>query len=553
MTRFHGQVFSALITKTPFAGHDWQQTALSLIQLRHTWQHHAQALIEQKQTPPAFVRDLLDISSVQSFLKNQSPTTDWQLLSGFKPDMIEKVISDKTYAAFAPNAKGFSSRSIPPMPTQSAATASSTDPEVASMHQFFQVAFNGKKESKKTQQSENIFSVLLDCWQNPTEDKLEKLALLGRNTQGIVKIAYIRTLGRFKGIDKAVLKLLDFIRSEEKDEISAVLTALGDIDTPRSHLELIASLTRPNIALSSRLDICRMLKGAKLAQLQKELRAALTDLNLGAKQTDDEKELLDSIQSLLLPTSEKATPTSASPQVTFDDKSIDIALAKRFQHYQKQSSEVRRALRTAEFFYRQITDMKQANTIDLSPIIDMQYKALELIFRESFEDSCSRAVQDGSIQRKLDVIGYARPIPHAMDEFENYIAGLPTISAIPFFSKFKLRKMLRALCVFRPGKRFTLDGLKAFALFFLVFGRQQCKFGLQQMYHTGFKHDEQLFSFVRDLHVLQDIRNRAVHEGVPPNAGSDIEGVWRMTSDIMNLVELLKAADQPPKTHRRVS
>ena len=47
----------------------------------------------------------------------------------------------------------------------------------------------------------------------------------------------------------------------------------------------------------------------------------------------------------------------------------------------------------------------------------------------------------------------------------------------------------------KPGKRFTLDGLKAFALFFLCFSRIQCQFGLSGLLDLGMKNDDQLCNF----------------------------------------------------------
>lgn len=160
----------------------------------------------------------------------------------------------------------------------------------------------------------------------------------------------------------------------------------------------------------------------------------------------------------------------------------------------------------------------------------MQYKAMELLYREFFEDLVSQVLQKGTVQRKLDVLGYARPIIRNMDEFESFIASLPVVKDIPFFSKFKLRKMLRALCQFEPGKRFTLDGLKAFGLFFLVFGRQNCKHGLAGIVNIGAKNDQELAEFCRELHIFQDFRNRAAHEGFHPDASNDILGIWRTTA-----------------------
>jgi hypothetical protein len=177
----------------------------------------------------------------------------------------------------------------------------------------------------------------------------------------------------------------------------------------------------------------------------------------------------------------------------------------------------------------------------------MQYKALELLFRETFEEPCSRLIQKGVLQRRLDIIGYARPVPHAMDDFESYIASLPIVREIPFFSKFKLRKTLRAICQFKPGKRFTLDGLKAFALFFLCFSRNECKFSLEKLFPLNMANDKELFEFCKSLHIFQDFRNRAAHEGFHPDAAQDMVGIWRQTAEI---VQSLAKAKQVTGSHR---
>ena len=197
---------------------------------------------------------------------------------------------------------------------------------------------------------------------------------------------------------------------------------------------------------------------------------------------------------------------------------------------------MKRALRTGQFFYDQVSGPMSADNIEISPIIDMVYKSLELQFRESFEDLTMTLVKEGVLQRKLDIIGYARPIPKQMDEFEDYISKFDTIKEIPFFSKFKLRKMLRALCQYKPGKRFTLDGIKAFALFFLCFSRSSCQYGLAGLLDLGMRSDQELYTFVKDLHILQDFRNRAVHEGFRPEARNDIEGIWATAGDIYSRV-----------------
>jgi hypothetical protein len=124
------------------------------------------------------------------------------------------------------------------------------------------------------------------------------------------------------------------------------------------------------------------------------------------------------------------------------------------------------------------------------------------------------------------------------------------VREIPFFSKFKLRKMLRAICQFRPGKRFTLDGLKAFALFFLCFSRQECRYGLAHMFPIGLAGDRELFEFVKALHTFQDFRNRAAHEGFHPDAANDMDGIWSTTAQIVQtMLKTMPAVGSPPSDH----
>ena len=121
-----------------------------------------------------------------------------------------------------------------------------------------------------------------------------------------------------------------------------------------------------------------------------------------------------------------------------------------------------------------------------------------------------------------------------MQIFEDYLAQLQIVRTIPYFSKFKLRKMLRAICLYRPGKRFTLDGPKAFALLFLVGSRKDCPFGLAGTMPLSFKTDNELFEFIKLVHLLQDSRNRAVHEGLTWEAQDEIES---MRSQAYKIIE----------------
>jgi hypothetical protein len=382
-------------------------------------------------------------------------------------------------------------------------------------------------------------------WTKPSGQLLPQLAQSARQVEGIFRLCYIATLGRFQGEDQAALKLLDFIRTKEEDELRAVVYALASIGTPRALQELVATLTRPNVTTALQLEICTLLAKADVTNLQSEIRSAIKDViekGAGAASVDEVREAM---AGLLSPVATEALPAqtrSSSPQ---SDAQLDASLSAKIPYYKELSSEVKRALRTSQFFHVQVSVDDAPESIDLSPVIDMQYKALELLFREAFEDHCSQVIHRGVLQRRLDVIGYARPIPRAMDDFENYIGSLPVIRDIPFFSKFKLRKMLRAICQFRPGKRFTLDGLKAFALFFLCFGRSQCRHGLNGLFPLGFKDDLALFEFVKTLHVMQDFRNRAAHEGFHPDASNDIDGIWRDTAQIVQtMFETRKFLDQ---------
>lgn len=399
---------------------------------------------------------------------------------------------------------------------------------------FFDVAYRGKNETPGSGQ--DYFSALATAWNAPDDKQLGQIAKIARQENGVMRLCYLNTIGRFKGMDQAALKTLDFIRSKEEDDLRAIMNALAGIGTPRATQELVSSLTRPNVSPQLQMEICAHLTSTDVSNLQNELRSALNDLNVAPDVESDKWDIRDAIAALLVPTDAVvSTGTTSSSVVTpaAGDPDLDHTLSGLIPGYKELSSEVKRALRTSLFFHQQVSSEHAPTSIDLSPVIDMQYKAMELLFREAFEDHCSKIIHRGVLQRKLDIIGYARPIPRAMDDFENYVASLPTVRDIPFFSKFKLRKMLRAICQFRPGRRFTLDGLKAFALFFLCFGRRECRYGLAGLFETPYPTDAELFDFCKTLHIFQDFRNRAAHEGFHPDAANDIDGIWRHTAEIV--------------------
>ncbi|MFW7379522.1 MAG: hypothetical protein ACOH5I_11985 [Oligoflexus sp.] len=396
---------------------------------------------------------------------------------------------------------------------------------------FFDLVYRSAAKIDAKNIQNEYWQTLTDAWLDPKGEKLEKLANLARQMPFLFQISYVDTLGRFKGIDNAALKLLDYIRSQEENILRAVINALAGIKTNRSTQELVAFLTRPNVSFTLQMEITQILKDCDLTRLQHELRSAINDLRSDISSDEPVWELRETLTSLLLTGEQTASSGSPGDQPTSED--LDRSLRQRIPSFDLLSGEAKRALRTAQFFHLQVSSSGNLNTIDLSPAIDMQYKALELSFREKFEDITGAVIREGSLQRKLDVLGYARPIPRAMDDFERYIENLPTIKSIPFFSRFKLRKMLRAICQFRPGKRFTLDGLKAFALFFICFSRKECRYGLNNMLPIPDMSDAELYEYCKALHVFQDFRNRAAHEGFHPDASHDLDGIWTNTSMII--------------------
>lgn len=397
---------------------------------------------------------------------------------------------------------------------------------------FFAVV---KGESKDRPTKSNFWAELAGAWSQPKQCDLAHLATESRKQRGVATLCYLMTLGKMKGNDEAVLKTLDHIRTPEEDELRAITVSLGEINTTRSLQELISIITRPNATVQIQQEVVAILTKRDVSALQKELRATVRDLQVPMDPTSIWLELRESLANLIQATSqnEASSHSESSGDGGIDDKKLDDELGRKIPNYRELSSEIRRALRTALFFNHSIAGSESSHAIDLSPLIDMQYKAMELLFREFFEDAVSQALQRGDIPRKLDVIGYARPIPQKMDEFEGYIASLPIVREIPFFSKFKLRKMLRAICQFEPGRRFTLDGLKAFGLFFLCFSRHDCRFGLANLFPIGMRDDKELAEFTKELHVFQDFRNRAAHEGFHPEASNDIQGIWRTTALIV--------------------
>lgn len=406
---------------------------------------------------------------------------------------------------------------------------------ISDRERFFDIAYRGIHHKIKSSKADGYWQLLTDAWIKPDLVKLDSLSQEARCAPRIFQLCFIDTLARYEGVDTAALKLLDFIRSQEEDILRGTIYALAGIDTNRSKQELVAFLTRPNIPFYLKMEITQILQESDLKLLQSELRSAINDIKMDHPEESSNLELREAISSLLVvqKPEELSIDNSKSLGETPTTSHLDKLLHDKISDYHQLSSEAKRALRTAQFFHLQVEHSGNLSTIDLSPAIDMQYKALELSFREKFEQATGELIRQGVLQRKLDIIGYARPIPHSMDDFERYIEGLDIIRSIPFFSKFKLRKMLRAICQFRPGRRFTLDGLKAFALFFLCFSRKECRYGLGNLLPLPSLTDAELCEFCKSLHVFQDFRNRAAHEGFHPDASNNLDGIWKGTVSIV--------------------
>ncbi len=417
---------------------------------------------------------------------------------------------------------------------------------------FFDSTYRNRKLTNDQVPKAEPWKTLFESYQNKSDEQIDKLVALADQSHGVFKLCFLNVLGSFKGSDRAVLKLLGYLRSTEDHELESMIQALGDIGTARAGQELLKVMLRPSLNQAAQIKIIRCLEKMETEGLQTELRGAIAEIQTLPMGSAEKDELTESLASLLITTNNSPVEVDASvsAQSTF---ATDEYLTQLIPCYGKLSGEVKRALRTGQFFHNQVRAHQNSSSIDLSPVIDMQYKALEIYLRESFENYANQLIHDGVLQRKLDIIGYARPIPEKMTAFENYVGNHPIVREIPFFSKFKLRKMLRGLCQFKPGKRFTLDGLKAFSLFFLCFSRKKCTYGLANLMPMPFPSDQQLALFCKQLHIFQDFRNRAVHEGLPPGAANNIEMTWKETAEIIVQINNLNSILEHVKAQTRVA
>ena len=138
-----------------------------------------------------------------------------------------------------------------------------------------------------------------------------------RQAPALYQICFIDTLGRFKGVDTAALKLLDYIRSQEEDVLRSIIHALSGINTNRSVQELVAFLTRPNVSFHLQMEITQVLQEADLSLLQSELRSAINDIKYDGTGDNPVWELREAISSLLL-IEEPESPSGENAEATAD-------------------------------------------------------------------------------------------------------------------------------------------------------------------------------------------------------------------------------------------
>jgi hypothetical protein len=411
---------------------------------------------------------------------------------------------------------------------------------------FFDCVYRGKVA--RSAGGASPWAVMTRAAADPASCNAATLTSEARKVTGVFVQCFFATIERMKGRDELVPSLTTLMNTTETSELSPLIHALNGIDTPQSHSYLVRLLGRSNVPGWLKVEICQMLSGKNLASFQGELRDVIKAITARFTElTSRDFELVDAIQSLLTPITasekgHKPAEDTAGRRGAQGFKPDELEKLPRtlIPGFEQLAPEVTRALRTAQLIFQTILQNETIEGIDISPSVDMQYKALEILFRMNFEESTLRLVQSGILQRKLDVIGYARPSKSMTDMFENYIGSLPVVRDIPGFSRFKLNKVLRTIAMFQAGRRFTLDSLKAFGIFFLVFGRKECRYGLANLFALNFKEDGELLEFFRNLHIFQDIRNRAVHEGLPIQATKSVEALWNLTASIINQAQKLK-------------
>jgi hypothetical protein len=336
------------------------------------------------------------------------------------------------------------------------------------------------------------------------------------------------------GSDESVKTLLyQGLQHIDSEFVAHTIRELLPSPHPRAQQALIRCVGRNAIPDEVKLNILEEISIHNPSEILHELKT-LEILRLPQHIDDAVRDAVGRVAALVDETDSQNNPSMEGAVIRINGPDVDSTIRSLLPDVDLLNIDARSALRTAEMILMQSRSWSQGG-MDLSPIVNMHCKAVELVLRDSFEPFTDAILRKGLLSRKLDILGYARPIPEKMQIFEDSLANLPIVRTIPYFSKFKLRKMLRGICLYRPGKRFTLDGPKAFALFFLVTARTNCAFGLESMFKLGFENDNLLFEYIKLIHSLQDSRNRAVHEGLTWEAKDEIES---MRSQAFKVIEI---------------
>jgi hypothetical protein len=346
----------------------------------------------------------------------------------------------------------------------------------------------------------------------------------------------LRALVRLNSEDSVKAILYQAFQHIDTDFVAQTIRELLKSHHPRAQQALIRAVGRSTVSDDMKQLILDEISMDNPLELMRELKT-LELLRLPQHIDDAVREAVGRVAALV---DSSAIEHAEAKEEKASIADVDGIITNFIPSAEKLSVDTRSALRTAEMILIQ-SQSWGSDAVDLSPIVNMHCKAVELAMRETFEPWTDALMRQGLLSRKLDILGYARPIPEKMQLFEDFLASLPVIKTIPYFSRFKLRKMLRAICLYRPGKRFTLDGPKAFALLLLVISRKSCQFGLSNVLNVGFKNDMELFEFIKLVHSLQDSRNRAVHEGLTWEAKDDIES---MRSQAYQIIEFTQKAGE---------
>nr|BFD33326.1 hypothetical protein GTC16762_29440 [Pigmentibacter ruber] len=352
----------------------------------------------------------------------------------------------------------------------------------------------------------------------------------------------VRALVKLDTDDAIKAILYQALQHIDIDFVEHTIIELLKSKHPRAHQALIRLISKPNISNEIKIKIINEIPLINPEEILQEFKT-LQLMRLNEK-LDLALQIAIKKISLSIP---QQIDNSVKHEQKISSQDIDFVIKSFIPNCDPLSIDSKSALRTAEMILIQSKEWGN-EAVDLSPIVNMHCKAVELTMRDTFEAYTDSIIRKGELSKKLESIGYGKGVVEKMTAFEEYIANLPIIRTVPYFSKFKLRKMLRAICLYRPGKRFTLDGPKAFALLLLVAARQECQFQLNKIISLNFSDDNELFEFIKLVHSLQDSRNRAVHEGLTWEARDEIETMrnqaYKIISTCLTIGRSLEAQTQ---------